>query len=147
MSRQQIYNQKNNSVVISAIDGAWSRTIVDYGEGDDVIAWEPQAERVTVMEGLDRAALSVSSGTAGKVTIKLKPTSPDCGFLNKLYNQNRTNPQLVNISIVDGVKENIRLNRAVVNIEGSSSGGTTMQIRSFIFIGEEFLVDEDEGSN
>lgn len=145
MGRKQFYSQKKNSVVISAVDGSWQRTIKDYAEGDDVIAWEPNADRVSVMEGLDRAALSIGSGTAGKVTIKLKPTSPDCGALNKLYNQHRSNPQLVNISIVDGVEEVIKLNRAAVNIAGSSSGGTTMQPREFAFLGEEFIADENEG--
>lgn len=142
----QYYSQSKNSVVVTPVGGGWSRSLKDFFEGDDAIAWEPNAERITVTEGFDKSAISMSSGSAGKVTVKLKPTSPDVGLLNKLYNLNRTNPQLLNVSIVTGVEEIVKLNNCAVNVTGTSSGGATMVARTFEFIGEEMNLDESEGS-
>lgn len=141
----QYYSQAKNSVVLYSETGGWNRTLSDYFEGDDAIAWEPNAERVAVTEGLDGAALSISSGKAGKVTVKLKPTSPCCGLLNKLANLNRTAPELVDVSIVTGVEEIVKLSNCVVHAQGASSGGATMQARSYTFTGTELELDEDEG--
>ena len=145
MRNTTFYSQAKNSVVVSAADGTWSRVIKDYYEGDDAISWEPNAERVAVTEGLDKSALSLSSGRAGKITIKLKPTSPDCGALTRLYNMRLTTPQLVNVSIVTGVDEQHSLGNAFVNVSGGSTGGTTMQARDFVFTGEDLRLDESEG--
>ena len=142
----QLYSQSKNSVVVYSEAGGWNRTMKDFFEGDDVIAWEPNAERVAVTEGLDGAALSVSSGRAGKITIKLKPTSPCAGLLNKLANLNSSDPQLVDVSIVTGVEEVVKLVNCLVHAEGSSSGGATMQASTFVFTGTKLTLDEDEGA-
>ena len=147
MSRNiQYYSQSKNSVVVYSEAGGWNRTMKDFFEGDDAIAWEPNAERVSVTEGLDGAALSVASGRAGKITIKLKPTSPCCGLLNKLANLNSSDPQLVDVSIVTGVEGIIKLTTCLVHAQGSSSGGTTMQASVFVFTGTKLVLDEDEGA-
>lgn len=142
----QYYSQVKNSVIIAAADQSWSRNLKDYFEGDDVIAWEPNAERVALTEGLDKSGISISSGSGGKVSVKLKPTSADVGALNKIYNLNRSEPQLLDVSIVTGVEEIVKLNNAAVNAVGSSSGGATMQARTFEFVGGELILDESEGS-
>jgi hypothetical protein len=140
----QFYSQANHSVVVTAADGSWSRVLKDF-DGDEAIGWEPNStDRVSVTEGFDQARISFSSGTAGKMTVKLKPTSSDVGFLTRIYNLRTSVPQLVNVTITSGVNEIHTLINAGVNKEGSNTGGTTMSSRTFTFIGEQLKEDESE---
>jgi hypothetical protein len=141
----KFYSQAKCSVLVAASDGSWSRTLKDFAEGDDVIAWKPLTDRVTVTEGLDKSGISISSGRAGTVEIKLRPTSPDVGALNKVYNAHRTSPQLVTVSIVSGVEEQVKLVDAAVDTGGGGTGGANMGSVTFTFKGKELTQDESEG--
>lgn len=144
MSRNtQFYSQNNHSVVVSAADGSWSRVLKDFMEGD-CIEWEPNGDRVTVTEGFDRAAISFSSAKSGQIRAHLKPTSSDVGFLTKVFNLNRTQPQLLNVVITTGVNETHKLFNAGVFKGAGNTGGTIMTERLFTFVGEELNEDESE---
>lgn len=144
MSRNtKFYSQAKCSVIVT--DGVWSRTLKDFAEGDDVIAWKPLAERVNITEGLDKSGISISSGRAGTVEIKLRPTSPDVGALTKVYQLHRTAPQLVTVSIVSGVEEQVKLADAAIDMGGGGTGGPNMGSVTFTFKGKELTQDESEG--
>jgi hypothetical protein len=139
----KFYSQAKCSVIVAASDGSWSRTLKDFAEGDDCIAWKPTGEKVTITEGFDQAGISISSGKSGSVTVKLKPTSADVGALTKIYNLHRTAPQLVTVSIVTGVEENVKLIDAAVDMsDGGGTGGTKMADVSIAFKGKELNMDE-----
>jgi len=139
----QYYSQGKNSVIIVGSGG--SRVIKDFAEGES-ITWEPSADRISVTEGLDNAAISIASAKSGKMTINLKATSADCGYLNKIVNKNKTNPQLYKVSIISGTEERITLINAGVHTKSASgSGDVKMSNRSFEFIGTELTFDESEG--
>lgn len=145
MSRNtQFYSQVNHSVVVAAADGTWSRVLKDF-EGDECIGWEPNSEQVSVTEGFDGSRISFGSTAAGKIIVKLKPTSSDVGFLTKLYNLRKTVPQLVNVTITTGVNEIHKMRNAGVSKSGANNtGGPTMSGREWMFIGEELVEDESE---
>jgi len=139
----QFYSQRKCSVVING--GSWSRTLKDF-MGEEAIGWAPNStERVQVHEGFDKSAISISSGRSGKITVLLKPTSPDVGALNKIYHLHRTNPQLLQVSIVTGVEEIIKLKNAAITVDAGKTGGPAMSGVGFTFIGEEINLDESEG--
>lgn len=144
MSRNtKFYSQAKCSVIVAAADGSWSRTLKDFAEGDDVIAWKPNGEKVTITDGFDQAGISISSAKSGSITVKLKSTSADVGALTKIYNLHQTAPQLVTVSIVTGVETNEKLIDAAVDIpDGGSTGGTKMTDYTFIFKGKQLSMDE-----
>jgi len=141
----QLYSQAKCSVIVAAADGSFQRVVTDFAGDNDAISFEPNEGRIKVQEGLDRSRLSVSAGTAGKVTLKLKPTSPECGLFNRLYKLHRSNPILLNISIYSGVEEVVKLQNCLGDLATASTGGAEMQTQSFTFIGEDFSPDESEG--
>lgn len=129
----QYYSQANHSVVVG------SHLIRDFAEGD-AISWEDMTpDKVTVTEGLDGARTSLSASKAGKITIKLKPTSPSIDHLNYLIEQQTSQtgsytPRTV--TITTGVNEVITLLNAGVQRGSSNTGGPQMTEREFSFIGE-----------
>ena len=135
MRQRQYYSQTTHSVTVYAADGSYSRILQDFAEGD-AIAWEPTlADKVAVQDGFDSSKLSIAASRSGKITIKLKPTSPDVGFLTNLSQLNWTNPQIVNVAITTGVNEVHHLYAAAVNKGGGATGGPTMSEREFHFVG------------
>ncbi len=141
------YSQAEHSVVISALDGSFRRVITDFAEGDDAIAAEPLGDRVALTEGFDKTALSFSAFRGGQVTLKLKPTSPEVGFINNLFNTQSSSPTPVNITISTGVRDVVTLQNAGVSPESFSTGGPTMQPRGYKFLGAEMKLDENEGGD
>ena len=125
------YSQANHSVVVGG------RPMLDFAEGDS-ISWEDlAADKVAATEGLDGARISFSSAKAGKITIKLKPTSPCIEYLNYLIaRQQAGSPQLLTVAIMTGVNEVITLINCGVNRGSGSTGGPTMVEREYSFIGE-----------
>lgn len=143
MARNTIYySQSKNSVVVSGDGG--SRTIKDFAEGDS-IEWAPNTGRITLTEGLDKSAISISSAIGGKITVTLKPTSGDAGYLNSLANRNRTQPTLLKVTIISGTEEQVVLTNAAVHCDGGTSGGASMSTRKFEFTGTELIHDESQG--
>ena len=136
---KRYYNQKTHTVVVG------DRTLQDFAEGDS-ISWEPlNADKVTVVEGFDGARLSFSSSRAGKITVKLKPTSPDVGWLTAQVRLNSTdNPPVFNVTINTGVKERHSLINAGILKAGGATGGPSMTEREFTFVGEDLMEDESE---
>lgn len=145
MKNTQFYNQAEHSVVVSASDGSFSRPLRDFAEGDDAIGIEAIGDRVALSQGLDKSIISFSSTDGGQSTIKLKPTSPDIGFLNKLFNSQLKFPQLLDITISTGVRDVVVLKECGINKEAWNSGGPTAQARGFVFIGAKLKYDENEG--
>lgn len=143
----QYYSQKTHSVTIASTDGKISRTLRDF-DGDNCISWEfLNADKVQVVEGFDESRLSFATGSAGQISVTLKPTSPDVGFLNKcIKDQAKGKPSLFNVEITTGVDEVHRLRFAGVKKEGGETGGPTMTGRKYIFVGESLDEEEDEGS-
>lgn len=143
----QYYSQATHSVSIGAVDNSWGPfTLQDFAEGDS-IEWTPNvADKVAVMDGFDKSGLSVSSSRSGKITIKLKPTSPWVGFLTSAYQKNKTQPQIMNVAITTGVNEIHTLTNCGVNKEGGKSGAATMSERGFSFVGTELIEDESTGN-
>ena len=141
----QFYNQANHSVVVAANDGSFSIPLKDFAEGDDVISIEPIGDRVALSQGFDKSVLSFSSTDGGQVMVKLKPTSPDVGFLDQLFNRQRTQPTLLNITIASGVDDVVVLREAGIMKESYQIGGPTAQPRGYIFIGAELDYDESQG--
>ena len=142
MSRNtQYYSQKNHSVILTPANGG-SIVLSDFS-ADAPIAWGYVSnEKITVTEGFDAARISVASTKAGKITIKLKPTSPQVGYLIRKCNEyKRGILTLFDVSIRTGVNEEHRLHNAAVQHEDSDTGGTTMSDRTFVFIGEELIED------
>ena len=125
------YSQANHSVVVGG------RPMLDFAEGDS-ISWEDlAADKVAATEGLDGARISFSSAKAGKITIKLKPTSPCIEYLNYLIARQQAGfPQLLTVAIMTGVNEVITLINCGVNRGSGSTGGPTMVEREYSFIGE-----------
>lgn len=128
------YSQANHSVVVNGTP------MLDFAEGD-AIAWEDlAADKVAATEGLDGARISFSSSKAGKITIKLKPTSPVIEFLNYLINMQQNGlPQLLQVSIMTGVNEVVSLINCGVQRGGGSTGGPTMVEREYSFVGETIV--------
>lgn len=126
------YSQANHSVTVG------NHVIHDYAEGD-AISWEDVTpDKVAVMEGLDGARTSFSASKAGKITVKLKPTSPSIDYLNYLIKQQVSGkPSLVSVSITTGVNEVVSLINCGVQRGSSASGGPAMSEREYSFIGEE----------
>ena len=128
------YSQATHSVVVGAVP------VMDFAEGD-AISWEDlNADKVAAMEGLDGARISFSASRAGKITIKLKPTSPTIDYLNYLIAmQQRGLPVLLTITIYTGVLEVVSLINAGVQRGASSTGGPTMVEREYSFVGETIV--------
>lgn len=145
MKNTQFYSQAEHSVVIAASDGSFTRSLRDFAEGDDVIGIEPTGDRVALSQGLDKSIVSFSSTDGGQVSIKLKPTSPDIGFLNKLFNNQRRSPILLDITISTGVRDVVTLKECGIMKDAFTTGGPTAQPRGFTFIGAKLDYDEDEG--
>lgn len=144
MAREtRFYNQAAHAVVIAGPD--FRRNLTDFAEGDDAIAAEPTGDRVALTQGFDKSILSFSSVDGGKVTVKLKPTSPEIGLLNKLFNRQRTTPILFDVYITTGVEDQVVLRNCGVMKQAIQSGGPTAQDRTFDFIGTEMDWPEDEG--
>lgn len=125
------YSQANHSVVVG------NTLVRDFAEGD-AIAWEDlAADKVAATEGLDGARISFSSARAGKITIKVKPTSPTINYLNYLIDRQQAGiPELLTVSISTGVNEVVTLINCGVNRGGGSTGGPTMVEREYSFVGE-----------
>jgi len=145
MKNTEFYSQAEHSVVVSAADGSFTRALRDFAEGDDAIAVEAIGDRVALSQGLDKSVVSFSSTDGGQITIKLKPTSPDIGFLNKLFNAQKSTPVLLDITVSTGVRDVVTLKGAGIQKDGWSSGGPTAQPRGFVFIGGRIDFDENEG--
>lgn len=128
------YSQANHSVVIG------NRLVQDFAEGD-AISWEDlAADKVAATEGLDGARVSFSSARAGKITIKLKPTSPIINYLNYLIDRQQNGlPQLQTVTISTGVNEVVSLINCGVQRGGASTGGPTMVEREYSFVGETIV--------
>lgn len=128
------YSQANHSVVVG------DRVMTDFAEGD-AISWEDlAADKVAATEGLDGARISFSSAKAGKVTIKLKPTSPCIEYLNYLISRQQAGfPQLLTVVIMTGVNEVVTLINCGVNRGSGSTGGPTMVEREYSFVGETIV--------
>ena len=126
------YSQSKHSVVVG------NHTVHDYAEGD-AISWEDMTpDKVAVTEGLDGARTSFSASKAGKITVKLKPTSPSIDYLNYLIERQVSGtPTLVTVTITTGVNEVVTLINCGVQRGSSASGGPTMSEREYSFIGEE----------
>lgn len=141
MKNTQYYSQKTHSVVIKSSKG-WTRVLKDF-DGDNCISWEYlNADKVQVVEGMDGSRLSFACGKAGQISVTLKPTSPDVGFLNAiLANQLDGMPELLDISITTGVNEIHTLIHSGVKKEGGETGGPTMTGRKYTFVGEELKED------
>lgn len=126
------YSQSSHSVVVG------SHLIRDFAEGD-AISWEDiTPDKVQVVEGLDGARIAYSASRAGKITVKLKPTSPSIDYLNYLVERQingSPNPQTVTIST--GVNEVVTLVNAGVQRGSASTGGPNMVEREFSFVGEK----------
>ena len=92
---------------------------------------------MTVTEGLDGARISYSASLAGKITIKLKPTSASIDYLNRLIErQTGGSPQMVNVTISTGVQEVVTLINAGVLRGSANTGGPQMAEREYSFVGE-----------
>lgn len=142
MSRNtQFYSQADHSVIIAAADGSFSHRVQDFADGD-CIGWEPLAARVGATEGFDATRISFSSATGGRIILRLKPTSPSIGFLTRLFNLNRTQPQLINCTIYSGVKEIHSLSRGGVDKARNDTGAAVMAMREFTVTGENLTEDE-----
>lgn len=138
MPRNKLYySQSKHGVAVNGV------SLIDFA-GDECIAWEyVNPDKVTVTEGFDASRISVGAGSAGKITVKLKPTSPSVGYLNALAKAARTGyPTLVNVAITTGVNEMHALKNAVVASQGGGSGAPQMSERTFVFTGEELSEDE-----
>lgn len=127
----QYYSQAKHSVVVNG------RALTDF-DGDECITWEyVNADKVSVTEGFDGSKLSIGAGSAGRITVKLKPTSASIDYLNSLAKAARAgNPTLLNVAITTGVNENHSLVNAIVMAQGGGSGGAQMSARTFVFVGE-----------
>ena len=147
MSRNtQFYSQKNHSVVITPVSGnGGSVTLQDFAP-DAPITWGYISnDKISVTEGLDASKISVASTKAGKITVKLKPTSPSIAWLTARCNEYKKGDcPLFNIAILTGVNEHVTLKNAAIQRDGDSdTGGATMTDRSFVFIGEELILAEE----
>lgn len=145
MKNTLFYSQAEHSVVVSASDGSFTRALRDFAEGDDVISVEPIGDRVALSQGLDKSIVSFSSTDGGQAGIKLKPTSPDIGFLNKLFNSQKSAPILLDITISTGVRDVVTLKECGIMKEAFTTGGPTAQPRGFMFLGAKLDYDENEG--
>ena len=124
------YSQKNNSVSVNGIP------MQDFDEGE-AITWEYiTPEKVSVTEGLDATRMSVASGTGGKVTIKLKPTSPSVTYLLTLYRAQQAGLVVpLVVTIRTGVNDTQTLINAGINCQGGGTGDAKMSGRTFEFVG------------
>lgn len=126
------YSQSNHSVVVG------SHIVTDFAEGDAISFEDITLDKVAVMEGLDGARTSFSASKAGKITVKLKPTSPSIDYLNYLIERQINGaPRLQEVSITTGVNEVIKLTNAGVQRAAGTTGGPTMTEREFSFVGEQ----------
>lgn len=125
------YSQSNHTVTVG------NHVVRDFAEGD-AISWEDmQPDKVAVTEGLDGARTSFSASRAGKITIKLKPTSPSIDHLNYLIErQINGSPSLQTVTISTGVNEVITLANCGIQRGTANTGGPTMSEREFSFVGE-----------
>lgn len=132
------YSQANHAVTVG------NRVIEDFAEGD-AISWEDNTpEAVAVTEGLDGARISFGAGRAGKVTIKLKPTSPTINYLNYLISMQKAGiAAMLPVAITSGVNEVVKLINCGVQRGGAATGGTAMSEREFSFIGETLICPID----
>lgn len=137
MPRNRLYySQANHSVTVNG------KALQDFA-GDECITWEfVNGDKVSVTEGFDGTKLSIGAGSAGRITVKLKPTSPSIGYLTNLAAMARMgNPTLVTVAITTGVNETHHLDNAIVQSQGGGTGGPTMSERTFIFTGETLSED------
>jgi len=132
------YSQANHAVTIG------NRVVEDFAEGDS-IGWEDiTPEAVSVTEGLDGARISFGAGRAGKVTIKLKPTSPTINYLNYLIDAQKSGIAfMLPVAVTSGVNEVVKLINCGVQRGSVATGGTTMSEREFSFIGEALVCPID----
>ena len=140
-----VYSQAIHSVKVAAASGSFSKILRDFAEGDSIAFAPTVTDAVSVTDGFDQSKISVAASRSGKITIKLKPTSPSVGFLTNLALQNRTAPQIVNVTILTGVNETLQLENAGVNMSGGATGADKMSEREFSFIGTVFTPDISEG--
>ena len=137
MPRNKLYySQSKHGVSVNNV------ALTDF-DGDECIAWEyVNPDKVQVTEGFDGSRISVGAGSAGKITVKLKPTSPSVGYLNALAKAARSgHPTLLSVVITTGVNETHALTNAVVVSQGGGSGAPQMSARTFVFTGEELNED------
>ncbi len=139
------YGQAKHSVVVQAVDASFSRNVKDFMDGDDSITIEPFGDRVAITQGFDKATMSVASIDGGTISINLKPTSPEVGFFNALFNRQRTTPILVNVTVYDGVEAITSLLNAAISKDARNTGGPTLQGVRFSFMGSSMAFDESEG--
>lgn len=123
------------------------RTITDFYEGEDSIAVVPDGDQITRTKGLGGAKLSVASYIAGDITIKLKPTSPECTYLDSLAMQQAESPILFDVTITTGVNEVVNLSKCMLNIRQHNTGGATMQVKEYSFIGSDLQIDTSAGAD
>lgn len=124
------YSQATHSVVVNG------RPLLDFAEGDS-ITWEDlNADKVAVTEGLDGGRISYSASKAGKITVKLKPTSASIDYLNYLIERQQAGvPEPLTVCIFTGVYEVVTLINAGVQRGSASTGGPTMAEREYSFVG------------
>lgn len=137
MARSKYYSQASNSVIVDGF------AIEDFFEGDDAIAWEPEGDSITATRGLDKNALSFGSPRPGRLTIKLKPTSPSIPRLVEFVRaQENGNPRLVGAQVTTGVQDIIDMEDCGVLDNGFTSGGPTMQAREFVIVCASYQLGE-----
>lgn len=125
------------------VDG---RPLTDLMDGDDAIAVEWEGDRATLTQGMDSTGLSIASITGGYITVKLKPTSPEAGWLNRMFENQKTTPRVVDIVMSSGTREILTAEKcAIASKETYNFGGPTMQGRGYRFACTNIIDDVTEG--
>lgn len=127
MARNNIYLQNIHTLVVDGFP------ITDFDEGD-WIEWESMGNEGSITEGGDGPAMNISTEQGGRVTIKLKPTSPALGVMYELREAQRTNPRFITIVLLTGVQEVISASGCSFGkLAARTSGGPKMTPATFNF--------------
>lgn len=133
MPRFEFYDRNLHGVTVDGV------RIEDFAEGDDVIAWAPEGNLVQATQGMDSNALAFSSPRTGKLTLKLKATSPSIALLQELadlatYGQAR----LFDCTITTGVNDFLYLFGCGMEDQEFQTGGESMPTRSYVIVASNY---------
>ena len=133
----EYYNQAEHTVIMDGF------ALEDFDDGDDVFAFEPQGDGASVTRGLDKNKTSFASPRPGLLTIRLKATSPSITRLDEIVRAAESgSPRLFAGRVATGVKDVLRLTNCSIVEGGFTTGGPTMQPRTYQFNCENYEFSE-----
>lgn len=133
MARKEIYNQRNNKVIVNGI-------LTSGYAPDTSITVEFVGGEVDITEGTDGGGLNIATTQGIRLTVTYRETSPSVELLNAQIElqQQLSNPCVVMLQTGANVKYTLT-NALISKPDTLSTGGKTQGSQSYTFVATDYI--------